>query len=101
MKLEINTYEAADILLKDEYAKWSRNAALALVEYSEALEEDCGESMDLDPVAIRCDWSEYESASEAYNDIYAESMDETEAMEYFEYHTTLIVFEGGVLIQQF
>ena len=105
MKVELSTYEAADILLKDDYAKWSRNAALALVEYYEALEEDYGESIDLDRVALRCDWTEYTSIEEAVED-YGEDFSycckpNESALEYFMEVTTVIVFEGGVLIQQF
>ena len=100
MKIELCTYEAADILLKDEYAKWSREAALALVEYYEALEEDCGESIELDPIAIRCDWTEYTCIEEAGMHFH-DDLSEDEAMEYFMEVTTVIVFEGGVLIQQF
>ena len=44
MKIELSKYEATDILLEDEYANWSHNAALALVEYYESLEDDLGES---------------------------------------------------------
>ena len=100
MKIELSTHEAANILLKDEHANWSHNAALALVGYYEALEEDCGEAIDLDPVAIRCDWTEYSSikaASKAYSNVLAPEP----ALEYFMERTTVIVFEGGVLIHQF
>ena len=65
MKIELSTQQAADFLLKDKYANWSRNAALALVEYYESLEEDCGEFIKLDAVAIRCYWAEYSSIEEA------------------------------------
>jgi len=101
MKIELSTDQAADILLQDDYANWSRVATYALIEYYEALEEDLGESIDLDRVALRCEWSEYKSASEAYKDRYAESMNETEARVFFEEYSTVIPFEGGILIQQF
>ena len=105
MKIELSTYEAADILLKDEYANWSPEAALALVEYYEALEKDYGESIDLDRVALRCDWTEYtciEEAVEDYDEDFAFFPKPNEAaLEYFKDRTTVIVFEGGVLIQQF
>jgi hypothetical protein len=61
MKHTLSTYEAAHLLLKDENAKWTREAAFALVEYYEQLEEDVGE-IEFDVVAIRCDWTEYETA---------------------------------------
>ena len=100
MKIELSTYEAADILLNDEYANWSRGAALALVGYYESIENECGESIELDHVAIRCDWTEYssiEEASKAYSNVLAPEP----ALEYFTERTTVIVFEGGILIQQF
>ena len=100
MKIELSTHQAADILLKDEYANWTRGAALALVEYFESLEEDCGESIDLDAVAIRCEWSEFESIFEAA-EYYHDEMSKDEAIEYFMSRTNVIFFEGGVLIQEF
>ena len=103
MKIELSTHQAADILLKDEYANWSRGAALALVEYFESLEEDCGESIDLDRVAIRCDFTEYRSLSEWARDHSCVSLFDTdeEIREYLEERGQLIEFEGGVLIQAF
>ena len=105
MKIELSTQQAADILLKDDYAKWSYNAALALVEYYEALEEECDVEINLDRVAIRCDWTEYASIEEAVED-YGEDFSycckpNESALEYFMEVTTVIVFEGGILIQQF
>ena len=100
MKINLSTYEAANILLKDEHANWSHNAALALVGYYEAREEDCGEAIDLDPVAIRCDWTEYSSIEEA-SKYYSNVLAPEPALEYFTYRTNVIVFDGGVLIQQF
>ena len=100
MKIELNKYQAADILLEDKSANWTPAAALALVEYYEALEEDVGESIDLDCIAIRCDWAEFESIFEAA-EYYHDEMSKDEALEYFMERTTVITFEGGVLIQQF
>ena len=99
MKIELSTQEAVNILLNDEYANWSRGAALALIEYYESIENECGEPIDFDPVAIRCDWTEYSSideASKAYSNVLAPEP----ALEYFTERTTVIVFEGGVLIQR-
>jgi hypothetical protein len=109
MKIELNKYEAANILLEDEFANWSRAAAYALVEYYESLEEELGESIDLDRVSIRCDWNQYDSATKAleyYGQLptyYEKCFDDSEkgALEYFKERTTVIVFDGGLLIQQF
>ena len=56
--------------MKDEYAKWTYYGASALVSYYEEMEEQNGEEIDFDTVAIRCDWSEYktlEEIAEAYS----------------------------------
>lgn len=103
MKIELSTEAAADILLKDEYANWTRGAALALVEYFESLEEDCGESIDLDRVAIRCEFNEYSSLSEWARDHSCVSLFDTdeEIREYLEERGQLIEFDGGVIVQAF
>jgi len=105
MKIELSTHEAANILLEDEFAKWSHNAALALIEYYESLEEGLGESIDLDRVAIRCEWSEYKSIDEVVIDCdedfsFFPNPNEA-ALAYFEERTNVITFDGGLLIQQF
>lgn len=100
MKIELSTSQAVDTLLKDEYADWSHNAAIALIEYYESIENECGEPIDLDPVAIRCDWTEYSSIEEA-GKAYSNVLAPEPALEYFTERTNVIVFEGGVLIQQF
>ena len=56
----LSTYEAADKLRQD----FSREAAFALVEYYEQMEQDTGETIEFDRVAIRCDWSEFASIEE-------------------------------------
>lgn len=53
-----------DFLLRDEYAHWSVEAARKLVEYYEEQEEEMGEEIEMDVVAIRCDWSEFDSAND-------------------------------------
>ena len=68
MKKTLTTYEVAGVLMGDKNAGWSRDGAYALAEYLEQYEEDTGEELELDIVAIRCDYSEYSSALEAAND---------------------------------
>lgn len=65
IKETVNEYRFCDILRKDEYAHWSYGATKALFNYYEQLSEDIGEDIELDPIAIRCEWSEYDSAWEA------------------------------------
>ena len=68
MKQTLTTTQAAHILLADENANWSWKGAYALVEWFEELEECGEESIELCPVSIRCDFSEYKSALECVED---------------------------------
>lgn len=106
MKTTLNTWQVADALRADDNANWSSNGSWALAEYLEGLEEDLGEEMELDVVAIRCDYSEYESAFDAATD-YGYEFDgdedeqEAEALEWLQERTTVVEFDGGVIVQAF
>lgn len=113
MKKTIGTTEAAMILIDDDNACWSRLGAFALVEHLERLEEELGEEVELDVVVIRCEYSEYESAFDAfkqygYDEDYEDElkgMEEEEkeelALKYLKDRTTVIKFNGGVIVQDF
>ena len=110
MHQNISTDEAIKLLKEDDNVDWSWSGAEALVEYLEDLEDSLGESIAFDRVAIRCEYSEYSSALEAaehYGFIPEDDEDEDEddiessAITYLEDRTTVIKFEGGVIIQQF
>jgi len=60
MKIELSTEQAIDMCM--EYGVLGEDTykeTRALVEYFEAYEDDSGEAMDLDPVALRCAFSIY------------------------------------------
>lgn len=59
LKQTLSTNQAAQILLCDDFAAWSYEAAQMLAEYYEDLSEDIGEDIEFDAVAIRCEFSEY------------------------------------------
>ena len=109
----LSTSDAVDILTADQYAAWSRAGARALVEYLEELEEETGERIEFDPVAIRCDFSEYTSAVEAAEDAgWDDTTDDADedaaeeaALEWLRDRTVTLVFDGrdasGVIVQSF
>jgi hypothetical protein len=105
MKTEMNTYECAKALTHDNYANWTRSGAFALVEYLEQMEEDCGTSIEFDPVAFRCEFSEYESLQDFAKQFWAtdsQRLTRDEVIkEYIEHRSTLIEFDGGILVQDF
>ncbi|BBG57728.1 hypothetical protein MaMVDC_145 [uncultured phage] len=108
MHQNISTDEAIKLLKEDGNANWSWSGAEALVGYLEDLEDSLNESIQFDRVAFRCEYSEYSSALEAAQDygfIPEDDEDEDDvesfAIAYLEDKTTVIEFEGGVIIQQF
>jgi hypothetical protein len=108
MHRNISTDEAIKLLKEDDNADWSWSGARALVEYIEDMESDENIRIEFDRVAFRCEFSEYSSALEAAQDygfIPEEEDDEDDiessAITYLEDKTTVIKFEGGVIIQQF
>lgn len=110
MKKTLTTTEAAHLLMRDENASWSRAGAFALIKHLEQLEEDCGDEVEFDRVAIRCEWSEYESAVEALEELEpdwdkptdaSEREIEQSALDWLSGRTQVIEFEGGVIVQNF
>jgi hypothetical protein len=118
MKQTLTTQQAADILFADKNAGWTYAGARALVEYLEELEEDTGEEMELDFVAIRCDFSESPSLQEWASDYFGEPLaqwadrigveataddDELDSAirEYIQDRGQLIEFDGGVIVSSF
>ena len=92
--------------------QFSYDGLKALFEYLEELEEGTGEEMELDVIALCCDFSEYETAKEAAEEhgwtaperdededeeAYAERIEE-EALEHLNDETQAIKHDSGVII---
>jgi len=126
MKTTLTTSQAANMLANDQNSSFTRSGAYALVEWFEQLEEDTGEAFEFDSVALRCEYSEYESLQEWGEDYfggwnrlcselgdeycgpleeetpeeYAERFDEA-IREYIQDHGQLIEFDGGIIVSSF
>jgi hypothetical protein len=102
MIITLSTYDIADSLLRDSNANWSRPGALALAEYLQKWEEETGQVIEFDAVAIRCDYSEYPTAVDAHNDITSghdlTEDEEDTALERMREIGQVIVFNGGVIV---
>ena len=61
MKQLVYEHEFINDLISDDYASFTREGAKELYEHLTDWEEDTGEVYDFDRVAIRCEWSEYDS----------------------------------------
>lgn len=91
--------------------KFSHSALEVLFEWLEQREQDTGEETELDVIAICCEWTEYETALEAAEDLGVYEYDQSEtdaddkeedALEALRDRTTVLeVPGGGVLVQQF
>lgn len=113
-------YDIAEELMNDIYANWSRAGAFALAEYFEQLEEDLGESIEFDAVAIRCEFSQYISLQYWIADYYGKPFDDAIKLagidlegdedeheinelirSHIKDHGELIEFNGGIIVSSF
>jgi hypothetical protein len=111
MKQVLSTHDIAHQLHNDENAGWSWSGALALAEWLQEFEENSGVEMGLDVVAIRCEFSEHGSLEELAeshmgdkwrSELGVEDDDDDfddEIRRWANNHTTLIEFDGGVIVQ--
>lgn len=59
MKTTINEWDFMDAFAKHDRDYYSYEAYQALYDYYTSIEDDTGEEMELDVIAICCDWTEY------------------------------------------
>ena len=57
---------------ENNFSYWGR---IALFEYLEELEEDMGEQIEFDPIALCCEYTEYESLDEL-NEVYGKKFED-------------------------
>jgi hypothetical protein len=77
MKKTMTTSEIADALAGDEYGNFTRAGAWAMAEF---LDENMPEDAEFDSVAIRCDWSQYESLMDWADDFFRDHEDAAEKL---------------------
>lgn len=116
MKMTLTEYDFLSAWADSSRAEqFSRDALRALFEWIEDAERDTGEEMELDIIALCCDWTEWDTANEAAResgwkapeqdddespDDYAERV-ESDALEWLEGETRVVEFDGGVLVLAF
>jgi len=77
--------------------QFSYNGKKALFEWLEQLEEDCNQEMELDVIALCCDFTEYEDITEFHNDY---GQDYGDTMEDISNHTSVIPIDDEAFIIQ-
>lgn len=116
MKQTINFSQFCDSFSDSYKNNFSYEGKQALFDYLEELEESTGEEIELDPIALCCDFTEYDDLIEAASEYfefegmtYGDDGEELETIEmvedkarkFLEDRTTVIEFDGGVIIQNF
>jgi len=116
----LSTTEAAQLLINDENANWSRAGAFALAEYLEELELSQNYEIQFDTIALRCEYSEFECLKNWIKEYYGEDLqtaiksagidlegdeDEEDVSELIRSHILdhgeLIEFNGGIIVSGF
>ena len=95
----------------DRSGQFSRNGLRALFNHLCELESELGEEMELDVIATCCDFTEFAGiveAANAFHDFgnfvendFDDDQLKTAAHRFLTDNTQVIVFEGGVIIQNF
>lgn len=94
MKTNVSIYEfRANERLQRNFTFYG---LIALYEWFENYEEETGEEVEFDAVAICCDFADYGSFEEIKGDY-----PEINSIEELEDHTLVIPHEQGIIIQQF
>ena len=98
MKQSVNMYDFERAFKNFERDNFSYDGLMALFEYLEEYEEDTGEEVELDVIALCCDYMEYDSLNE-YNRDYDTKYSEIDAIQD---DTTLIkIDDNSFIIQQY
>jgi hypothetical protein len=102
MKQTINEYQFIEAFKHaGRESQFSRGALFSLFAHLEDYENQSGTELELDPIAICCEYVEHESACAALRDYDIDEDDEEEALRWLRNRTQVIEFEGGIVIQQF
>lgn len=109
MKTTVNEYDFRDAFKRYDRDNFSYAGLGALFEYLEEYEEQCNDELELDVIALCCDLSEHASALACLDDMgygfepEGDDDDEREesALEYLRENTSVIEFNGGIIIQGF
>ena len=96
MKTTVNIYQFRNEFEQTRPNNFSYDGLTALFDYLEEYEESCNTEVELDVIALCCEFTEYVDLAEIqqnYTDI--------ESMEDLNDHTMVIEFDGGIIIQNF
>ena len=97
------TIHLHDFIHCDALKDFSYGGRVALFEYLEQYEQESGSELDFDPVALRCEFTEFSNLDEVgnyYTDLQDLGPDE-EKLDWLQDRTQVIEFETGIILQDF
>ena len=118
MKTNVSLSDFRDAFQSHDRKNFSYAGQEALFDYLEEYEESTGEEVELDIIALCCEYSEHETALDCAKEYgYEEVVDlephgsvdllevaeleEAQALDWLTERTSVIAFDGGIIIQQF
>ena len=93
MKKTLSTTEAAHELASNKDNGFSYAGAYALIEWIEEIDDCSGTETELDCIALRCEFTEYESTRQA--------ADEYDCLQRDIEENTVAEFDGGIIVHNF
>ena len=103
IKTTVNQSQFMDSFSDTYKNTFTYQGKIALFEYLEELSEGMGEDIELDTVALCCEYSEYEDFKDFQDSYYGrdEKNPSITSIEELLDHTQVIEFDGGIIIQDF
>ena len=97
--ITLNDFVNCDALTNN----FSYGGLVAMFDYLEDFENDTGMAIEFDPIALRCEFSEYTTIVGAYENYEDDGADLTdlEMIEWLQDRTQVIEFETGIILQDF
>jgi len=99
MKTTVNFSQFCDSFSEQYRNNFTYDGKRALFDYLEQYEEDCGEDVELDPIALCCEYTEYENIAEFHDSYDKENYPDIEAIE--ENTAVIKVNDEAFIIQDF
>ena len=101
MKITLTESEFVNRFLAIRPNNFSREGLRALFDYLDQLEDDLGMEQEFDPIGICCEWTQYDSASEACADFGHTEEDPEKALEWLRDQTQVVEAGESVLVLSF
>ena len=102
MKTTVDFYEFSRWFEEHRPTNFSRNGLRELFDWLEEYEEDTGEEIEFDPIALCCEYTEYEDLDEFKANYTCEEYQDIEDWEGInDYTTTIPIGQKSFIIQNF